>query len=102
MKNPRVIDNDKDEITVSLSGRELRGWRYLDDAERRQKMRQAREYVEGWCDASENSAMRSALQLVRKYMQEEVGEVGVELLTAENRAIWDAVNGALGEPTDAK
>jgi hypothetical protein len=46
--------------------------------------------------------MRSALQLVRKYMQEDVDHFGVELLTPENRAIWDAVNGALGDSTDAK
>ena len=48
--NPRVIDNDKDEITVSLNGEDLRGWSYASDTERRQKMLQAREYVEGWCD----------------------------------------------------
>jgi hypothetical protein len=50
----------------------------------------------------ENETKRAALLLVRKYMQEEVDEIGVELLTPENRAIWDAVNGALGESTDAK
>ena len=50
---PRVIDDDKDEITVTLEGRQLRGWSYANDAERRQKMLQAREYVEGWCDGHE-------------------------------------------------
>lgn len=50
---PRVTDNDKDEITVSLEGKELRGWSYANDTERRQRMLQAREYVEGWCDAQE-------------------------------------------------
>jgi hypothetical protein len=48
--NPRVTDNDKDEITVSLDGKELRGWSYKDDAECRVKMLAARGYVEGWCD----------------------------------------------------
>lgn len=48
--NPRVTDNDRDEITVSLDGRELRGWSYANDNERWQKMLQAREYVEGWHD----------------------------------------------------
>jgi hypothetical protein len=47
---PRVVDDDSDEIKVTFRGRELRGWSYKDDAERRQKMLQAREYVEGWCD----------------------------------------------------
>lgn len=51
--NPRVVDNDKGAITVLLDGKELRGWSYSNDAERRQKMLQAREYVEGWCDGLE-------------------------------------------------
>lgn len=56
MTNPlRVIDNDKGEITVSLispagKAKELRGWSYASDNERRIKMLAAREYVEGWCD----------------------------------------------------
>jgi hypothetical protein len=47
---PRVIDFDDGEISVRLDGKELRGWSYKDDAERRIKMLAAREYVEGWCD----------------------------------------------------
>ena len=47
---PRVTDNDAGEITVVLDGRELRGWTYANDDQRRQKMLLAREYVEGWCD----------------------------------------------------
>lgn len=50
---PRVTDDDKDSITVTLNGRELRGWSYKDDAERRTKMICAREYIEGWCDGRE-------------------------------------------------
>lgn len=49
-KAPRVADNDCGEITVTFGGKELRGWSYKDDAERRVKMTAAREYVEGWCD----------------------------------------------------
>jgi hypothetical protein len=49
--NPRVVDNDAGEITVELAGRELRGWSYANDSERRAKMLAAREYVEGWSDA---------------------------------------------------
>ncbi len=47
---PRVTDNDKGEIIVTLEGKELRGWEYHSDTERRQKMLMAREYVEGWHD----------------------------------------------------
>lgn len=49
---PTVIDFDDGEISARLDGKELRGWSYKDDAERRQKMLQAREYVEGWCAAA--------------------------------------------------
>lgn len=51
--NPRVTDNDNGEINVSIDGKELRGWSYSNDDERRQKMVQAHEYVEGWCDSRE-------------------------------------------------
>jgi hypothetical protein len=46
----RLTDNDAGEISVTLDGKELRGWSYKDDTERRTKMLAAREYVEGWCD----------------------------------------------------
>jgi hypothetical protein len=49
---PKVSDDDRGEITVSLAGKELRGWSYANEAERRQKMLMAREYVEGYADAS--------------------------------------------------
>lgn len=54
--NPRVVDNDKGEITVTFEGRPLRGWSYLNDADRRQKMLCAREYVEGWCDGRDRKS----------------------------------------------
>lgn len=47
-----VIDNDQGEIIVTLDGKELRGWSYSDDSERRAKMLAAREYVEGWHDGT--------------------------------------------------
>jgi len=43
----------------------------------------------------QNEIMRKALELVKAYMKEEVDEIGVELLTPENKAIWDAVEKAL-------
>lgn len=49
---PRVKDNDRDEITVTLDGKELRGWSYENEAERRVKMLLAREFVEGWFQGS--------------------------------------------------
>lgn len=53
IEDPRVIDFDDGEISVRLRDVELRGWTYTTDDERRQKMRLAREYVEGWCDGRE-------------------------------------------------
>lgn len=53
MTNPKVTDNDHGEISVTLNGRELRGWSYENDEQRRTKMLLAREYVEGWCDGRE-------------------------------------------------
>lgn len=57
-ENPRVTDDDKGSITVSRVGVELRGWSYTNDAERRQKMLQAREYIEGWCDGRDRALAR--------------------------------------------
>lgn len=48
---PRVVDNDRDEITVTLDGKEIRGWSYETEIERRVKMRMAREFCEGWYSA---------------------------------------------------
>ena len=53
---PRVSDNDRDEITVTLDGKEIRGWSYADEAERRVKMLAAREFVEGWYHATDRAA----------------------------------------------
>jgi hypothetical protein len=54
MINPRLIDFDDGEISVRLDGKELRGWSYKDDTERRMKMFAAREYVEGWCNGRDS------------------------------------------------
>lgn len=50
-KTPRVVDNDRDEITATLEGKEIRGWSYATEAERRTKMLAAREFCEGWFEA---------------------------------------------------
>lgn len=58
-ENPRVTDNDKDEITVTYRDRELRGWSYANDTERRVKMLCAREYIEGWCDGRDTEQVET-------------------------------------------
>lgn len=48
MNAPKVIDNDRDEITAVLDGKEIRGWSYSNEAERRARMLAAHEFCEGW------------------------------------------------------
>lgn len=79
---PRVIDNDKDEITVARDGKELRGWSYSNDAERRQKMVQAHEYVEGWCDGRDDVGVPA---LVKEF--EAIGPFDAETLSDLRRMI---------------
>lgn len=48
---PRIVDNDRDEITAMLNGMEIRGWSYENEAERRVKIQMAHEFAEGWYQA---------------------------------------------------
>lgn len=47
----RVKDNDRDEISVTLDGKEIRAWSYSHQQEQFWKMQMAREFVEGWYQA---------------------------------------------------
>lgn len=47
-----LTDNDRGEITVTLDGKEIRGWSYKDHPEHLAKMLCAREYCEGWYDGT--------------------------------------------------
>lgn len=62
--NPRVTDNDRGEIAVTHAGKELRGWSYANEDERRAKMLMAREYVEGWCDGRDRVLSRDPADFV--------------------------------------
>jgi hypothetical protein len=74
---PSVTDNDHGEITVSLDGKEMRGWSYQSEAEQRIKMMQAREYVEGWCDGHTKGQTELFLRSIhiRKEMFKLVGAI---------------------------
>src|ERR1035441_7835192 len=56
MAEPRIIDNDAGTVTATVGGKEIRGWSYRDDAERRIKMLCAHEFAEGWFQASRVAA----------------------------------------------
>ena len=47
---PEIVDNDEGEISAVYDGNVIRGWFYRDGAQL-QKMREAREFVEGWYQA---------------------------------------------------
>ena len=51
MADPRITDNDTGEISATVNDKEVRGWSYKDDAERRMKMLMAQEFAEGWFQA---------------------------------------------------
>lgn len=59
---PTITDNDRDEITASLNGRQLRGWSYANDDQRRAKMRLAREFVEGWLLGTRAAKAEAAME----------------------------------------
>jgi len=62
---PRLIDNDAGEITITIDGKEVRGWSYQNDPERRIKMLCAREYVEGWFDGY-RLGMDAVVEMIEK------------------------------------
>lgn len=65
LEAPRVVDNDRDEITVTLAGKEIRGWSYETEAERLMKMLAAREFCEGWYHATERLAPKAEKHIFR-------------------------------------
>jgi hypothetical protein len=58
MTDLRVVDNDRDEISVMDGDKEVRGWSYSNDTERRVKMLCAHEFVEGYYHAQHEADTR--------------------------------------------
>ena len=73
-----VKDNDRDEITVTLGDKLLRSYSYENEAERRVKMRMAREFVEGWFQGAE--APTEVLKWVETWVNNPVGAYSVQAL----------------------
>jgi hypothetical protein len=61
MSDPRITDNDAGTITATVVGKEIRGWCYRDDAERRIKMLMAHEFAEGWFQAEQSKSQNNAI-----------------------------------------
>lgn len=64
---PRVSDNDRDEITITLDGKQVRGWSYASENERRTKMLAAREFAEGWHFGAEHCGAPEMLAALKAY-----------------------------------
>jgi hypothetical protein len=55
---PTVVDDDEGTILVMKDGREIRGYAYSNSDERHLKMQRARDYVQGYVDATEKFISR--------------------------------------------
>ena len=53
---PKLIDNGRGAVIVTVDGRQVRGFSYQGDSERALKMRLAREFIEGWVEGAIHSA----------------------------------------------
>ncbi len=84
---PRVVDNDRDEITVTLDGKEIRGWSYETETERRVKMLAAREFCEGW-RAGRTAGIEACVQFVQERRDDYFDEYGsYDYTTGTNRVL---------------
>jgi hypothetical protein len=92
--SPKIVDNDRDEITAMLWGAPIRGWSYKDDAERRVKMLAAQEFAEGWYQARKELHRRIGFLLNAHLccMKPEYDDS----ITGFNEA-WDIVSKVLSE-----
>lgn len=53
MLKPKIVDNDHNIIRIELDGNLLQQWFYLDEDERREKMRNAWYFCDGFLAAIE-------------------------------------------------
>lgn len=92
--HPKVIDNDQGDITVEVYGKEVRGWSYKDDAERRMKMLAAREFAEGWLSGL--ARMKEGLDTRLNNVLCEMKEGYDDSIVGFNEA-WDVMRKAFAE-----
>ena len=58
---PRVTDNGRGAVIVTLEGRQIRLWTYQAHESRRKKMMYAREFIEGWIEGNQRSLRKTFL-----------------------------------------
>ena len=97
MEYPKIIDNDRDEITAVYLGREVRGWSYAGEAERRAKMLAAKEFAEGWyqCEKLHEEADDIASEAAWERHQARMMESGGPDDSAYRQQMIDAGRGHL-------
>lgn len=106
----RVIDNDRDEISIWRDGKEIRGWSYRNETERRAKMLAAREFAEGWFQAEKldpaKHELRAALADARLIAAAPETAAERDALLAVNAVMLEALkalfNADLGSHEKAK
>lgn len=89
MSVPRIVDNDRDEITAEFGGKEIRGWSYKDETERRTKMLAAREFVEGY-DQGQRALLNTLLSL-NPELEKKLADVSGREACSEGKLPFDAV-----------
>ena len=94
MSDPRIIDNDAGEITATVASREVRGWSYKNDAERRIKMQMAHEFAEGWFQAA--TRLRTTITLRLEAILREMKPDYDDSIVGFNEA-WDIVREIFAE-----
>lgn len=68
----RLVDDDHGEITITIEGREIRGWSYANENERRVKMLAAREFIEGYY-VGFNAGMDRVAKMIDEFIPQPVG-----------------------------
>jgi len=84
MNRPKIIDNDRDTISVMLGDQELQAWLYTDRADYREKMRHAHYFCDGFM----------AGQGARKIEPEEVAQEPGAAEIKSMRQLYDAEKAA--------
>lgn len=89
MSFPKIIDNDRDEITAEFGGKEIRGWSYKDRDEQMAKMKMAREFVEGYDQGQR--ALLNALLSLNPELEKRLADLSEREPCPEGKLPFDAV-----------
>ena len=89
MTLPKIVDNDRDEITAVFAGKEIRGWSYEDRDKHLAKMKMAHEFVEGY-DQGQRTLL-NALLAFNPELESRLAKVSGREPCSEGKLPFDAV-----------